>query len=84
MKIARGVKLPRSGYFFRAESFFNLATKAQEYEGEDGALSSQIDDVLNQPFASAAFRSCSGDFSHLFYGIGTGFHGIYNSLKGCS
>lgn len=34
IKLIRGVKRPASGFFFRAESFFNLATKAEEYDRE--------------------------------------------------
>ena len=30
--ISKGFKKPESGYFFRAESFFNVATKAEEYD----------------------------------------------------
>lgn len=34
MRLVRGVKRPTSGFFFRAESFFNLSTKAEEYDRE--------------------------------------------------
>lgn len=32
VRLLRGYRRPRSSYFFRAESFFNLATKAEEYD----------------------------------------------------
>lgn len=31
VKVVRGFKRPGSGYFFRAESFFNVASKAEDY-----------------------------------------------------
>ncbi len=31
VSIIRGVKRPQSSYFFKAESFFNLATKSEKY-----------------------------------------------------
>ena len=35
-KKKKGFRRPHSGYFFRAESFFNVATKAEEYrDGDD-------------------------------------------------
>jgi len=39
LSFKKGYKRPRSGYFFRAESFFNVASKAEEYrDGEEKAL----------------------------------------------
>lgn len=35
LHITKGYKKPRSSYFFRAESFFNLATKAEEYDRDN-------------------------------------------------
>ena len=36
LRMKKGFRRPHSGYFFRAESFFNVATKAEEYrDGED-------------------------------------------------
>lgn len=35
LRIARGFKRPKGSYFFRAESFFNLATKAEEYDRDN-------------------------------------------------
>jgi len=31
LRLERGTRRPRTGFFFRAESFFNVATKAEEY-----------------------------------------------------
>ncbi|MDE6906086.1 MAG: AAA family ATPase [Lachnospiraceae bacterium] len=31
LRISKGVKRPKSGYFLRAESFYNVATKEEEY-----------------------------------------------------
>jgi len=36
MRLSRHFHRPRQGYFFRAESFFNLASKAAEYDAERG------------------------------------------------
>ena len=36
VSLVRGFRRPRNGYFFRAESFFNLASKAAEYDAERG------------------------------------------------
>ena len=39
MRLVKGVRRPRNSYFFRAESFFNLASKAEEYDRERGVPS---------------------------------------------
>lgn len=31
LRISKGIKMPKSGYFLRAESFYNVATKEEEY-----------------------------------------------------
>ena len=36
MRLSKHYHRPRQGYFFRAESFFNLASKAAEYDAERG------------------------------------------------
>ena len=36
MRLSKHFHRPRQGYFFRAESFFNLASKAAEYDAERG------------------------------------------------
>ena len=38
IRLSRGIIRPRAGYFFRAESFFNVATAIMEKYNEDGAL----------------------------------------------
>ena len=35
IRITKGFRRPRGSYFFRAESFFNLATKAEEYDRDN-------------------------------------------------
>lgn len=36
LRIAKGVKRPRDGFFLRAESFFNVATEIERLDGEPG------------------------------------------------
>lgn len=36
LRLSRGPRQARTGYFFRAESFFNVASKAAEYDRERG------------------------------------------------
>ncbi|MDR5817513.1 AAA family ATPase [Caballeronia sp. LZ033] len=36
LRIAKGVKRPRDGFFLRAESFFNVATQIEELDAEPG------------------------------------------------
>ena len=36
MRISRGVRRAKTGYFLRAESFYNVATKEEEYSREPG------------------------------------------------
>ena len=36
IQIVRGFRKPKTSYFFRAESFFNVATKSEEYESTFG------------------------------------------------
>lgn len=36
LRLLKGYRRARTGYFFRAESFFNLASKAAEYDAERG------------------------------------------------
>ena len=33
IRIAKGIRRPKGGYFLRAESFYNVATKEEEYSG---------------------------------------------------
>jgi predicted ATPase len=37
LRIARGTRRPRDGFFLRAESYFNVATKAEEIDADIGA-----------------------------------------------
>lgn len=36
LRLSKGYKKPRSGYFFRAESYFNLATEIERLDSEPG------------------------------------------------
>jgi len=36
LRVVRGVRKPRTGYFFRAESFFNVATEIEHLDEEGG------------------------------------------------
>ncbi len=38
LRVVRGFRRPKNGYFFRAESFFNVASKAEDYR--DGTAKS--------------------------------------------
>ena len=38
LRLSRGLMKPRAGYFFRAESFFNVATAIMEKYNDDGML----------------------------------------------
>ena len=55
MRIAKGYKRPKSSYFFRAESFFNLATKAEEYDRENPYGSSFGEKGLHQQSHGESF-----------------------------
>ncbi|MDY0975062.1 AAA family ATPase [Massilia sp. CFBP9012] len=43
IRLSKGVKRPRDGFFFRAESFFNLATEIEHLDGEGAAAPRIID-----------------------------------------
>jgi len=43
LRIAKGFKRPRDGFFLRAESFFNVATEIENLDAEPGAGPSVID-----------------------------------------
>lgn len=54
IRISKGYKRPKTSYFFRAESFFNVATKAEEYGsvyGTRGLHSSRMERVF-YPFSN--------------------------------
>ena len=38
LRVAKGVKRPRDGFFLRAESFFNVATEIEELDKGPGGL----------------------------------------------
>ena len=43
IRLSKGIKRPRDGFFFRAESFFNLATEIEHLDGEAAAAPRIID-----------------------------------------
>ncbi|HEY9096577.1 MAG TPA: AAA family ATPase, partial [Hydrogenophaga sp.] len=43
LRVAKGFKRPRNGYFLRAESFFNVATQIEALDGEPAAGPRVID-----------------------------------------
>jgi predicted ATPase len=43
LRVAKGVKRPRDGFFLRAESFFNLATEIERLDGEPAFAPPVID-----------------------------------------
>jgi predicted ATPase len=56
--LERGIKHPRDGYFFRAESFYTLATEIERLDGvERGLLSSYGDRSLHRQSHGEAFLS---------------------------
>lgn len=55
LRLVKGVRRPRSGYFFRAESFFNLASKAEEYDRERGRPSYGGRDLHRQSHGESFF-----------------------------
>ena len=43
LRVAKGARRPRDGFFFRAESFFNVATEIERLDAEPGGGPSLID-----------------------------------------
>ena len=42
LRIARGTRRPRDGFFLRAESYFNVATKAEEIDADIGGAAHEM------------------------------------------
>ena len=55
LRLVKGVRRPRSGYFFRAESFFNLASQAEAYDRERGRPSFGGRDLHRQSHGESFF-----------------------------
>lgn len=53
--VIKGYKRPRDSYFLRAESFYNVATKAEEYEAEEGFFQSYGGKSLHQQSHGESF-----------------------------
>lgn len=47
LRVARGVKPPRDGYFLRAESFFNVATELERLDSDPDNYNSTTPPILN-------------------------------------
>jgi len=45
MRLSRGVRRPKAGYFLRAESFYNVATKEDEYSRGPGGTSLHLHEL---------------------------------------
>lgn len=66
--VIRGCKKPRDSYFLRAESFYNVATKAEEYEAEEGFFKAYGGKPLHQQSHGESFlalaqnKFCPGGF----------------------
>ena len=60
LHLARGLERPRTGYFFRAESFFNVATQAEGYWGPDGP--SPYGELHKQSHGCLLYTSCAIEF----------------------
>jgi predicted ATPase len=49
LRVVRGIRKPRTGYFFRAESFFNVATEIEHLDEEGGSGDPIIDAYGGEP-----------------------------------
>ncbi|MDD2956601.1 MAG: AAA family ATPase [Oscillospiraceae bacterium] len=55
LRLIRGSRRPRSGFFLRAESFYNVATKLEEYDGGLGDLLEQYGGSLHKKSHGESF-----------------------------
>lgn len=68
IRIAKGIKKPKDGYFLRAESFYNVATNIDQIEKEGGGmLGSYGGKSLHEQSHGESFFSL---FLHRFFGNG--------------
>jgi predicted ATPase len=68
IRIAKGVKRPKDGYFLRAESFYNVATNIDQIQKEDGGIyGSYGGKSLHEQSHGESFFSL---FLHRFFGNG--------------
>lgn len=68
IRIAKGIKKPKDGYFLRAESFYNVASNIDQIQKEDGGmLHSYGGKSLHEQSHGESFFSL---FVHRFFGNG--------------
>ena len=63
IRVAKGFKQPKDGFFLRAESFFNVATQIEELDAEPAPAPRVIDSyegqsLKNNPLANRSWRCC--------------------------
>ena len=66
IRISRGVRMPVFGYFLRAESFYNVATKEEEYSRGPGGVPQHFHEKSHgESFLSLAQNSFKGNGIYL-------------------
>lgn len=68
IRLVKGIKKPKNGFFFRAETFYNLATNIEELDKEEGAGPRIIDSyggrsLHEQSHGEAFFAAFTNRFS---------------------
>lgn len=66
IRIAKGVRRPRAGYFLRAESFYNVATKEQEYADPAHPSGKYHEKSHGESFLAIAQNYMTADGIYLF------------------
>ena len=57
MRLSRGARRPKAGYFLRAESFYNVATKEEEYSGGPGGSPLHLHEMSHGESFLAMFQN---------------------------
>ncbi len=66
MRLSKGVRRPRTGYFLRAESFYNVATKEAEYSRGPGGVPLHLHELSHwESFLAMAQNYFHGDGVYL-------------------
>lgn len=66
IRLSRGVRRSKWGYFLRAESFYNVATKEEEYSREPGGMPQHFHEKSHgESFLALAQNSFKGDGLYL-------------------
>lgn len=60
IRLSKGVKSPRDGFFFRAESFFNLATEIERLDREPSGAPRVVDSYGANPCTNNRTANRSG------------------------